>query len=224
MHIHGLIECLTQYFAYYSFILSTDVTGETRAAANSVSESLLSSCSVAYDFIDTAMRMSFIANRIERGSMAYRVNFSTVETTGLESSPVARSLAGLRANEARYFWNKYKFTYIAYPANEKQNEIAWFKKMLKEERELEFSSPILEVTIYEDDDIYWPDFIYENGMILNVLYEKNGAKPKRAVGIKLCEDMEVPEELEGKFKFAHQRSKLAGSIRGSFFTIKQEWL
>ena len=33
--------------------------------------------------------------------------------------------------------------------------------------------------------------------------------------------MEVPEELEGKFKFARQKSKLAGTIRGSFFVIKK---
>ena len=45
-----------------------------------------------------------------------------------------------------------------------------------------------------------------------------------AVGIKLSVGMEIPKELEGKFKFARQRSKLAGEIRGSYFTIKQEWL
>ena len=35
--------------------------------------------------------------------MAYKVNFKEVETVGLESSPVAEALAGLRANETRYF-------------------------------------------------------------------------------------------------------------------------
>jgi hypothetical protein len=34
--------------------------------------------------------------------------------------------------------------------------------------------------------------------------------------------MDVPAELEGRFKFARQRSKLAGTIRGSYFVIKQE--
>jgi hypothetical protein len=34
--------------------------------------------------------------------------------------------------------------------------------------------------------------------------------------------MEVPEELSA-FKFARQRSKLAGTIRGSYFVLKQEW-
>ena len=36
------------------------------------------------------------------------VDFENVSAAGLESSPVADALAGLRANEARYFMNKYK--------------------------------------------------------------------------------------------------------------------
>lgn len=39
--------------------------------------------------------------------MAYKVDFKEVTTSGLESSPVATALAGLRANEARYYWNKF---------------------------------------------------------------------------------------------------------------------
>ncbi|AUJ29700.1 phage tail protein [Liquorilactobacillus hordei] len=156
--------------------------------------------------------------------MTYKVDFKNIEITGLESSPLAVSLAGLRANEARYFWNKYKFEYIVYPANEKNKEIQWLNNLLKEERNLEFGSPILEVMIYEDENIYWPEFIYQNGMIINVLYEKNENKPKRAVGLKLCENMEVPDELQDKFKFARQRSKLAGTIRGSYFKLRKEWL
>lgn len=34
--------------------------------------------------------------------MPYAVDFNEVSTVGLESSPVAPALAGLRANEARY--------------------------------------------------------------------------------------------------------------------------
>lgn len=137
--------------------------------------------------------------------MAYKVNFKDVETVGLETSPVADSLAGLRANEARYFWNKYKFEYLTYPAHEKADEVALFEKILLEERNLKFSAKILEVAIYEK-------------------VGQEGKKPKWAVGIKLSVGMEIPKELEGKFKFARQRSKLAGEIRGSYFTIKQEWL
>ena len=46
---------------------------------------------------------------------------------------------------------------------------------------------------------------------------------KRAVGFKLSDHMDVPKEFEGKFKFAKMRSKLAGTIRGSYFKIKQEY-
>jgi len=35
--------------------------------------------------------------------------------------------------------------------------------------------------------------------------------------------MEVPAELADKFKFARQKSKLAGTIRGSYFNIKNEY-
>jgi hypothetical protein len=45
---------------------------------------------------------------------------------------------------------------------------------------------------------------------------------KRAVGFKLSDGMEIPEELATTFKFARQKSKLAGTIRGSYFVIKNE--
>jgi hypothetical protein len=93
--------------------------------------------------------------------MSYIVDFKNVSTVGLESSPVAEALAGLRANEARYFMNKYKHEFTVVLAS--------------------------------------------------------------AIGFKLSEGMEVPKELEGKFKFARQKSKLAGTIRGSYFVIKGEY-
>jgi hypothetical protein len=46
---------------------------------------------------------------------------------------------------------------------------------------------------------------------------------KRAVGFKLSMGMDVPEELASKFKFARQKSKLAGEIRGSYFVVKSEY-
>src|SRR5579859_5692037 len=51
--------------------------------------------------------------------MPYIVDFENVSTTGLESSPVARALAGLRANEARYFKNKYGHVFTVSPASER---------------------------------------------------------------------------------------------------------
>jgi hypothetical protein len=62
---------------------------------------------------------------------------------------------------------------------------------------------------------------YEDGLVVNVMYTVDDPK-KRAVGFKLSEGMEVPAELE-RFKFARQNSKLAGTIRGSFFVIKGEY-
>ncbi|MCW2672817.1 MAG: phage tail protein [Frankiales bacterium] len=63
---------------------------------------------------------------------------------------------------------------------------------------------------------------YESGLSINVMYTvADGGK--RAVGFKLADGMEVPEELAERFKFARQKSKLAGTIRGSYFVIKGEY-
>jgi hypothetical protein len=63
---------------------------------------------------------------------------------------------------------------------------------------------------------------YESGMSINVMYGLE-AGSKRAVGFKLSDGMEVREELASRFTFARQKSKLAGTIRGSFFVIKGEF-
>ena len=63
---------------------------------------------------------------------------------------------------------------------------------------------------------------YESGLSINVLYTIDDGG-KRAVGFKLSDGMDVPAELAGTFKFARQQSKLAGTIRGSFFVIKGEY-
>jgi len=54
-----------------------------------------------------------------------------------------------------------------------------------------------------------------------VMYTIDDPK-RRAVGFKLAEGMDVPEEL-ASFKFARQKSKLAGTIRGSYFVLKNEY-
>ena len=48
--------------------------------------------------------------------MPYAVDFKNVSTAGLETSPHADALAGLRANEARYFKNKYDHEFTVEPA------------------------------------------------------------------------------------------------------------
>jgi hypothetical protein len=155
--------------------------------------------------------------------MAYIVDFKEVSTVGLESSPVAEALAGLRANEARYFMNKYKHEFITVPASESQETLDYVNQILKKERNIEFAAKPLETSSFQVENIKWTFVFYEDGLGVNVLYTMDGPKPKRAVGFKLSEGMDVPKELEGKFKFARQKSKLAGTIRGSFFVIKGEY-
>ena len=154
--------------------------------------------------------------------MTYVVDFQDVSTTGLESSPVADALAGLRANEARYFTNKYDHVFTVEPAAKATATVEWVTRILKEERDIVIASPPLEATAFEVDGVRWAYVFYESGLSINVLYtlEDTG---KRAVGFKLSDGMEVPDELASRFKFARQKSKLAGTIRGSFFVIKGEY-
>jgi hypothetical protein len=155
--------------------------------------------------------------------MSYIVDFKNVSTVGLESSPIADALAGLRANEARYFMNKYKHEFTVVPASESQGTLDYVNQILKKERDIEFGANPLETSRFQVENINWAFVFYEDGLEVNVLYTMDGPKPKRAVGFKLSEGMEVPKELEAKFKFARQKSKLAGTIRGSFFVIKGEY-
>jgi hypothetical protein len=154
--------------------------------------------------------------------MAYEVDFEKVSTIGLESSPVAAALAGLRANEARYFKNKYGHVFAVEPASKAQSTIDWVHRILKEERDLVIQSLPLEATAFEVENIRIAYVFYESGLSINVMYTIGDTK-KRAVGFKLSDGMEVPAELASRFKFARQKSKLAGTIRGSFFVIKGEY-
>ena len=150
------------------------------------------------------------------------VDFTNVSVDGLESSPVAEALAGLRANEARYYMNKYKHEFTVEPASESQDTLDYVNHILKEERDIKFAAKPLETSRFEVDGIRMAYVFYEDGLAVNVMYTIDNPK-KRAVGFKLSEGMEVPEELADKFKFARQKSKLAGTIRGSFFVIKGEY-
>ena len=154
--------------------------------------------------------------------MAYAVDFTTVSTVGLESSPVADALAGLRANEARYFKNKYDHVFTVEPAADAQSAVDWVTKILKEERDIVIASRPLEATAFQDENIRMAYVFYESGLSINVMYtiDHDG---KRAVGFKLSDGMEIPEELASRFKFARQRSKLAGTIRGSYFAFKTDY-
>src|SRR4051812_35680398 len=150
------------------------------------------------------------------------VDFKNVSTVGLESSPVAAALAGLRANEARYFKNKYDHAFTVESASNAKTTIDWVHRILKEERDITISSRPLEATAFQVENIRMAYVFYESGLSINVMYTVDDPK-KRAVGFKLSEGMEVPEELASRFKFARQKSKLAGTIRGSYFVLKNEY-
>ena len=153
--------------------------------------------------------------------MPYAVDFNDVSTVGLESSPVAAALAGLRANEARYFKNKYDYVFTVEPASDAKETIDWVHGILKDERDIVISSRPLEATSFQVENILIAYVFYESGLSINVMYTIDDLG-KRAVGFKLSEGMEVPEELASRFKFARQKSKLAGTIRGSYFTFKND--
>lgn len=155
--------------------------------------------------------------------MSYTVDFTNVSTVGLESSPVAPALAGLRANEARYFKNKYDHTFVVEPAGDAKVTMDRVNAILAGERRLAIASRPLEATTFQVDGYRWDYVFYESGLSINVMYALDDPK-KRAVGFKLSEGMEVPAELVAAgFKFARQKSKLAGTVRGSYFVIKGTW-
>src|SRR5215472_8967833 len=109
---------------------------------------------------------------------SYTVDFVDVSTVGLESSPVADALAGLRANEARYFKNKYNHDFTVEPAATAQATVDWVHRILSEERDITIDSRPLEATSFQVEDIRWAYVFYENGLSINVLLDPT----KRAVG------------------------------------------
>jgi hypothetical protein len=154
--------------------------------------------------------------------LSHVVDFQTVSTAGLESSPVAAALAGLRANEARYLKNKYDHVFTVDPASEATGTIDWVGCILEEERDIVIASPALEASAFVVSGIRFAYVFYASGLAINVMYTLDD-QGKRAVGFKLSEGMDVPEELASRFRFATQKSKLAGTIRGSYFVIKGQY-
>src|SRR4051812_50198863 len=80
-------------------------------------------------------------NPVEGSVMRYAVDFKTVSTVGLESSPHADALAGLRANEARYFKNKYDHEFTVQPAGDAAATVEWVHRISR--RSVTWSSPPL---------------------------------------------------------------------------------
>ena len=78
-------------------------------------------------------------------------------------------------------------------------------RVLADERALVISARPLEATSFEVDGIRMAYVFYESGLSINVMYTI-ADQGKRAVGFKLSEGMEIPEELAAAgFKFARQK-------------------
>ena len=94
--------------------------------------------------------------------------------------------------------------------------------ILKSERDLVIESEPLEATQFTVDGIRWTYVFYEDGLSINVLYtlEDGG---KRAVDSNCPTAWRFLPNSHRSSKFARQKSKLAGTIRGSYFVIKGEY-
>src|ERR1700710_1868371 len=132
--------------------------------------------------------------------MPTTVDFQNVPTAGLESSPAAPALAGLRAHEARDFKNKYDHVFTVEPAAKAKKAIDWVHRILEKERGIVIESRPLEATAFEVEKIRMAYVFYESGLSINVMYAIDDPK-KRAVGFKLSDGMAVPAELAERFKF-----------------------
>jgi hypothetical protein len=108
------------------------------------------------------------------------------------------------------------------PASNAKAAIDWVHQILKQERDIAIASRPLEATAFQVENIRIAYVFYENGLSINVMYTIDDPK-KRAVGFKLSDGIEVPVELASRFKFARQKSKLAGTIRGSYFAFENDY-
>src|ERR1035437_8396962 len=97
-------------------------------------------------------------------------DFENVSLAGLESSPVSKSLAGLRANESRYFKNKYNHDFTVSPAAKSKDILDYVKNILLIERDIKISSKPLETSEFVVDGIKWTYVFYESGLSINVMY------------------------------------------------------
>ena len=107
-------------------------------------------------------------------------------------------------------------------ATEANSTVDWVHRILKDERDIVISSRPLEATAFQIENIRIAYVFYESGLSINVMYMVDDSH-QRAVGFKLSEGMEVPPELASRFKFARQKSRLAGTIRGSYFAFKNDY-
>ena len=153
--------------------------------------------------------------------MSYEVDFVDVSTVGLESSPVADALAGLRANEARYFKNKYDHVFTVEPAAEAKDAVDWVHRILEGgARHRHRRAPA------GGDDHRGREHPVDLRVLRGRPLDQRALSPRRPAEasrrLQALRGHGDPRGARG-FKFARQKSKLAGTIRGSYFKIKGEY-
>lgn len=104
------------------------------------------------------------------------VDIKNVSPVGLETSPVAEALAGLRANEARYLKNTYDHDFVVSTPEEDPATLAWIEEILRSERDIVIASPALEVSGFEAGGIRFAYVFYQSGLSINVMYTIADAK------------------------------------------------
>ena len=111
--------------------------------------------------------------------MSNIIDFENVSIAGLESSPVSKSLAGLRANESRYFKNKYNHDFSVSPAAKSKDILDYVNNILLTERDISISSKPLETSEFVVDGIKWTYVFYESGLSINIMYTLNDLKKEQ---------------------------------------------
>ncbi|MDR2977293.1 MAG: phage tail protein [Streptococcaceae bacterium] len=161
-----------------------------------------------------------------------------IENFAAADDEVRENLAKLVANEAKYLNTHFDTAMTLYTLDEKPEIYPWLSNIFAE-RGLNFDDqrPIF-VGAYDVKDVVdskkfgYKDYgeahfawvIFASGLNVNVAYNQT-EKKRRAVGFKLSEGMTEPKIFAEKgFKFASMKSKIGGSIRGTYFVIKGDYL
>ena len=130
----------------------------------------------------------------------------------------ADALAGLRANEARYFKNKYDHVFTVEPAAEAADDHRLgAAASSRRSATSSIASPPLEATeLPGRGHPLGLRLLRERPVDQRALHRSTtpGSAPS---GSSSPTGWRSPTELASRFKFARQKSKLAGTIRGSYF-------
>ena len=156
--------------------------------------------------------------------MPYHVDFKNVSTTGLESSPVATAFAGLRANEARYFKNKYDQDFTVEPASEAKETIDWVHAHPQRRSAASSSqSRPLEATAFQVEGIRLGlRLLRERPVHQRDVHHRRSPRSGRSGSSSPRGWTSPPSSPSASSSRGRSRS-WPGTIRGSFFVIKGEY-